>query len=81
MELAYADRGNVVFVPAGVGFYPWCVSGPRTVTAIVHGFDLEMKERRYLGYRLAYNGPAARDSRVRMLDFLRRHMTPDRQGK
>lgn len=47
----------------------------------VHGFDLEMKERRYLGYRLAYDGPAARDSRIRMVDFLRRNLTPDRQGK
>jgi dienelactone hydrolase len=46
-----------------------------------HSFDLEVSERRFLGHLVGGNAPAAQDSRKRMIEFLRRHLTPDRQTK
>jgi dienelactone hydrolase len=46
-----------------------------------HSFDLEIPERRFLGHLLGGNAPATQDSRKKMVEFLRRHLTPDRQTK
>jgi dienelactone hydrolase len=40
----------------------------------VHGFDIELPMRKYLGYRMGYDAAATRDSRKRMVEFFRRHM-------
>ena len=46
-----------------------------------HSFDLEISERRFLGHLLGGNAPATQDSRKKMVEFLKRHLTPDRQTK
>ncbi len=39
-----------------------------------HSFDVQSGLRRYLGYRIGYNGAATKDSRVKMVRFFRKHM-------
>ncbi len=39
-----------------------------------HSFDVRSGRKRYLGYRIGYNGAATADSRSRMISFFRQHM-------
>lgn len=49
--------------------------------AAAHSFDLEIKEQRYIGYLIGQDVPATRDSRKRMVEFLRSNLAPGSQDK